>query len=272
MKSIFEDKTVLVSGCSFSAEEFSYPSLFPCQVSNLSHHGAGNTYIRRQIQKELLSENEYDYVVVQWSTIDRWDYPWPVLTKDDTPLVNMDVGDDIEGKLAYLRMGTSYNDKSKHFYDNYYSIYGQLVETLENILFTQQTIEKKGIPYRMLTIANWLTTDVSFDMIKNIDEVEGDLIRQRISTLKIEELLETFKSADLLQELINSIDWSKFMWTTDFKIGEFGDGFTEFLIDKGQRFEFAANTHPSESQNKLLFDEIIYPQFLKDIKVGELLI
>ena len=125
-------------------------------------------------------------------------------------------------------MGTSYNDKSKHFYDNYYSIYGQLVETLENILFTQQTIEKRGIPYRMLTIANWLTTDVSFDMIKNIDEVEGDLIRQRISTLKIEELLETFKSADLLQELINSIDWSKFMWTTDFKIGEFGDGLQNF--------------------------------------------
>ena len=61
------------------------------------------------------------------------------------------------------------------------------------------------------------------------------------------------------------------MWTTDFKIGEFGDGITEFLIEKGQKFEFA-NTHPSESQNKLLFDEIIYPHFLKDIKVGELLI
>ena len=118
----------------------------------------------------------------------------PVLSKDDTDLVRMDVSDTIEGKVSYLRMGTSYNDKSKHFYDNYYSIYGQLVETLENILFTQQTIEKRGIPYRMLTIANWLTTDVSFDMIKNIDVIEGDLIRQRTSTLKIEELLTTFQS------------------------------------------------------------------------------
>jgi hypothetical protein len=98
------------------------------------------------------------------------------------------------------------------------------------------------------------------------------LVRQRTSTLKIEKLLTTFESADLLKELINSIDWSKFIWTTDFKIGEFGDGITEFLIDKGQKFEFAGNTHPSKSQNKLLFDEMIYPQFLKDIKVGELLI
>lgn len=267
MEDILNNKSILASGCSFSAEEFSYPHLFGKNVSNLAHHGAGNTYIRRQIQKELFSNANYDYVIVQWSTIDRWDYPWPIRHKKDTSLVEMDDDPltDVRNKVSYFRMGTNYNEKSKYFYDHYYSIYGQLVETLENILFTQQTIEKLGIPYRMLTIANFLTTDVSFDMIKNINRIEGDLIRQRVSSLEIEKLIVTFESADLLNELINEIDWSKFIWTTDFKIGEFGDGFTEFLISKGQRFGSSEKTHPSKEQNKMLFDELIYPQYLKDM-------
>lgn len=264
MEDILKSKRILTSGCSFSAEPFSWPSLFGDNVMNWAHHGAGNTYIRRQIQKELLSR-EFDYVVVQWSTIDRWDYPWPIKTKDDSFLTAMDGVTDVSNKVSYFRMGTNYNEKSKYFYDHYYSIYGQLIETLENILFTQQTIEKLGIPYRMLTIANFLTTDVSFDMIKNISKINGDLMKQRVSSLKIEELIGTFESTNLLNELINTIDWTKFIWTTDFKIGEFGDGFTEFIISKGQKFGEAEGTHPDAEQNKMLFDELIYPQYLKDM-------
>ena len=267
MEDILNNKRILSSGCSFSAEDFSYPYLFEGSVSNLAHHGAGNTYIRRQIQKELLSNPNYDYVLVQWSTIDRWDYPWPIKSKNDTFLTEYDSDplDDISNKVSYFRMGTNYNETSKYFYDHYYSIYGQLVETLENILFTQQTIEKIGIPYRMLTIANFLTTDVSFDMIKNISKINGDLIKQRVTSFEIEKLIGTFKSADLLNELINEIDWSKFIWTTDFKIEQFGDGFTEFIISKGQKFGEAEGTHPDAEQNKMLFDELIYPQYLKDM-------
>lgn len=260
---------ILSSGCSFTAEEFSFPNLLPGTVDNWAHHGAGNTYIRRQIQKQLFENPNYDYVFVQWSTIDRWDYPWPVKSKKDTFLTEMDEDPliDVDNKVSYFRMGTNYNEKSKFFYDNYYSLYGQLLETLENILFTQQTIEKYNIPYRMMTIANFLTTDVSFEMIKNIAKIDGDLMKQRTTSFKTEKLLSTFESADSLTEIIKQIDWSKFIWTTDFKIGEFGDGFTEYLIEKGQGFQYAGNTHPSEKQNQLIFDELVYPQYLKDIEV-----
>ena len=76
---------ILVSGCSFTAENWAWPSYFDSKehhVTNLAHHGAGNTYIRRQIQKEIFRKEQlnidldYDFVIIQWSTIDRWDYPF----------------------------------------------------------------------------------------------------------------------------------------------------------------------------------------------------
>ena len=62
---------ILVSGCSFTGEDWAWPSYFDSKkhyVANLAHHGAGNTYIRRQIQKELFFKErlnrdlEYDFV------------------------------------------------------------------------------------------------------------------------------------------------------------------------------------------------------------------
>jgi hypothetical protein len=257
----------LTSGCSFSAEEWSWPSLLP-NYKNLAEHGSGNTYIRRQIQKEIFEKSDdYDFVIVQWSTIDRWDYPFKIQTEDDTPLIKMNVDKfDIDNKVGYYRMGTNLDSKSIHFYKNYYSIYGQLLETLESIYYLQLTLENLKKPYLMFTIANFLTTDITFDTIKNIKKIKGDLMQQRISNLKLEKVFETFQSVDLLNTLSNKIDWNKFVWTTDFKIGNIGDGFTEYLITKKQNFEHNDNTHPSELQNKMFFDEILKPRI-----IGELL-
>lgn len=264
MEDILNNKKIITNGCSFSAESFSWPNFLP-NVRNLSHHGAGNTYIRRQLQKEILeSEEKYDFAIVQWSTIDRWDYPFIVKSKDDTDLVRMNEGPVI-GNLSYLRMGSNYNEKSKHFYDNYYSIYGQLLETLENIYFTQLFLKEQNIPYLMFTIANLMTTDVSFEMIKNIDKINGDLMKQRISTIKPEKVIRTFDSADSLVEIKNKIDWSKFIWTTDYFVDGIGDGFTEYLISKGQKFGYAENTHPNKEQNKMIFDELIKPRITKEM-------
>lgn len=253
----------LTSGCSFSADEYSWPSLLP-KYRNLSEHGAGNTYIRRQLQKELLLNPDiYDFVIVQWSTIDRWDYPFTIKSNKDTHIIEMNVRDhniDISNSVSYFRMGTNYNHKSKHFYDNYYSIYGQFLNTLEDIYFTQLFLESIGKPYLMFSIANYMTTDISFEMIKNIHDIDGDLIRQRTGSLKLEKVFDTFESADSLSEIKNKINWDKFIWTSDFKIDVFGDGFTEFLINKNQIFGAFNNTHPDENQHKLLFEEKILPR------------
>lgn len=265
MEDILKNKKILTCGCSFSAEEFSWPTLISKNVRNLSHHGAGNTYIRRQVQKEILESHEkYDFVIIQWSTIDRWDYPFLINSKSDTAIISMQE-EDVVGKIGYLRMGTNYNNKSKHFYDNYYSIYGQLLETFENIYFTQLFLEKLGIPYVMFTIANLMTTDVSFEMIRNIDKINGDLMKQRISTIIPEKVIETFQSTDSLEFIKNKINWNKFIWTTDYKVDGIGDGFTEYLISKGQKFGYAEETHPDENQNKMIFNELIKPRIIREL-------
>lgn len=232
----------------------------------MAEHGSGNTYIRRQIQKRVIKK-EYDFAIIQWSTIDRWDYPFPIKTQNDTPLIKMNSNQfEINNKISYMRMGTNLNEKSLPFFQNYYSIYGQLLQTLEDIYFTQLTLEKLNIPYLMFTIANFMTTEVSFNTIKNISSTNADLMNQRVSMLDIEKVYEVFESADSLNEIKNKINWEKFIWTSDFKIDVFGDGFTEFLINKNQKFGDHGGTHPDSEQNKLLFDELILPRILKEIR------
>ena len=257
---------ILVSGCSFTAERWSWASHFHNHhVTNLAEHGAGNTYIRRQIQKEIFEKQridkskKYDFVIVQWSTIDRWDYPFIVTSKTDSPIIEMQK-EDIIGKVAYNRNGTSFEGKCKTFYETFYSKYGQLINTLDDIYYTQLFLESLGIPYFMFSIANFLTTEVSFDTIKNIESIKGDLQKQRTDKLKIEEILEFCKTTDTIDILKQSINWDRFIWTTDFKIDGIGDGFTEYLINKGESFKHQGN-HPNAKQHLDFFNDVIYPNF-----------
>lgn len=262
---------ILVSGCSFTGEDWAWPSYFDSKkhyVANLAHHGAGNTYIRRQIQKELFFKErlnrdlEYDFVIVQWSTIDRWEYPFIITSETDSPIIKFQKqnGEDVIGKVAYNRNGTSLEGKCSIFYENLYSKYGQLINTLDDIYYTQLFLENLGIPYMMFTIANFLTTEVSFDMIKNIKNIKGDLQQQRTNNLEIESMLEFCKTTDTIDILKKRINWDKFVWTSDFKIDGIGDGFTEYLINKGEPFKHNGN-HPDETQHLNFFNDIIYPKF-----------
>lgn len=262
---------ILVSGCSFTAEQWSWASHFKNHnVSNLAEHGAGNTYIRRQIQKELFFKErlnidlDYDFVIIQWSTIDRWDYPFIITSEKDSPIIKFqqEEGDDVIGKVAYNRNGTSFEGKCKIFYETFYSKYGQLINTLDDIYYTQLFLEQLGIPYMMFSIANFLTTEVSFDTIKNIQSIKGDLQRQRTNNLEIEKLLHFCKTTDTIDILKKRINWDKFIWTSDFKIDGIGDGFTEYLINKEEPFRHNGN-HPDKLQHLDFFNDIIYPNFIK---------
>lgn len=262
---------ILVSGCSFTAEAWSWASHFEDHnhyVANIAQHGAGNTYIRRQIQREIFEKTrldgskKYDYVIVQWSTIDRWEYPFIITSETDSPIIEFEhkKGENVIGNVAYNRNGTSMDGKCGLFYETFYSKYGQLLNTLDDIYYTQLFLENLKIPYRMVSIANFLTTEISFDTIKNIKNIKGDLQKQRTNNLEIEKILQFCESADTLQILKNKIDWNKFIWTSDFKLDGIGDGFTEYLINKGEPFKHNGN-HPSETQHLDFFNDIIYPNF-----------
>jgi len=60
--------------------------------------------------------------------------------------------------------------------------------------------------------------------------------------------------------LKNKIDWDKFIWTSDFKLDDIGDGFTEYLINKDEPFKHNGN-HPDATQHLNFFNDIIYPNF-----------
>lgn len=267
---------ILISGCSFTAPEHGWASNFSKKnpqfnVLNIAHSGAGNTYIRRQIQTEIFQKNriggnkKYDFAIIQWSTIDRWDYPISFMSEDDAPLIKLNLhNDDWVGKVGYCRNGTSLEGKSSVFYENLYSKYGQLLNTLDDIYYTQLFLENLGIPYLMFSIANFLTTEVSFDMIKNISDIKGDLQKQKIKELEIEKIMKYSESADSLQIIKNKINWDKFIWSTDFKINNIGDGFTEYLINKGEPFKETGN-HPDERQHTNFFNDVIYPKFISEI-------
>jgi hypothetical protein len=268
---------ILVSGCSFTAEDWSWASHFESKnhyVSNLAHHGAGNTYIRRQIQKEFFHKErlnidlDYDFAIIQWSTIDRWEYPFIITSENDSPIIKFQhqSGEDVIGKVAYNRNGTSFQGKCGTFYETFYSKYGQLINTLDDIYYTQLFLEQLGIPYIMFSIANFLTTEVSFDMIKNIKSIKGDLQKQRTDKLEIESLLKFCETTDTIKILKERIDWDKFVWTSDFKIDGIGDGFTEYLINKGEPFKYNGN-HPDEKQHLDFFNDVIYPEFQSKIKI-----
>ena len=153
---------ILISGCSFTAPNHGWASNFSKKdpkfnVSNIAHSGAGNTYIRRQIQTEIFQKNriggnkKYDFAIIQWSTIDRWDYPISFTSENDTPIIKLNLDDDWVGKVGYSRNGTSLEGKSSIFYENLYSKYGQLLNTLDDIYYTQLFLENLGIPYLMFT-------------------------------------------------------------------------------------------------------------------------
>jgi hypothetical protein len=262
---------ILVSGCSFTAENWGWASHFKPHnhyVANLAHHGAGNTYIRRQIQKEVFHKErldgakKYDFAIIQWSTIDRWEYPFIITSETDSPIIKFqqEKGEDVIGKVSYNRNGTSLVGKCGVFYETLYSKYGQLINTLDDIYYTQLFLENLGIPYMMFGIANFLTTEISFDTIKNIHKIKGDLQQQRVDKLEIENILEFCRTADTIKILKDKINWDKFAWTSDFKIDGMGDGFTEYLINKGEPFKHNGN-HPDEQQHLNFFNDIIYPNF-----------
>ena len=200
---------IIINGCSFSAaagdvdswvKGFYNKQLTPFihgyspdtfqynVIRNIAAGGSSNSIIRRRMfwhLNDTYNKQKPNYVIIQWSTIDRWDYPIFV-TEDrakNFPRVN-EISSRLN-KINYMCNGTDTFGYAKDFYEKYYSVYGALLETLENIYHTQQYLNEKNIPYKMITIGNLLNMDVSIEKIYQL-QTGNHLVKGNYATLKTE--------------------------------------------------------------------------------------
>jgi hypothetical protein len=286
---------ILINGCSFSAGDENWPigfemegySLFdnkkssePFDVYNAGCGGSGNDIMRRKIFK-FLNSSQYnnkinphwkvDYAIVQWSTIDRWDYP--VFVDDDKAknFPRMDMHPERIGKINYMLNGTDTFGYGKEFFEKYYSIHGAVLQTLESIYHTQQYFKEKNIPYKMITIGNLFQMDVTLEKLYNLQK-EVDSKRGNYATLKTESLfdkLEPFENswfeADIISELLQKIDFDKFIFTDDVRIHGFGGGILEYFANKGQTM-LGGHFHPSKEQSIDFFTNFLWPKIKDEVE------
>jgi hypothetical protein len=233
-------KKILVVGCSYSAlptkTEYKSWTQFMgddgYHVDNFAEHGAGNLVIKRILQTKL-SEKKYDFVIVQWSTVDRWDYP-----------INN----------HYELTGSNPDGYKKSFYNEYYNVYASILDTLDNIVSAQLILEKYNTPYTMISMGNLFEMEASVKAMNTLAIHKGDY-----SIIKINNLLDTIKlnsNLDTIDASLKLIDFNKFKFSST-PNNYFGGGMIEFLLNKGDypRFKF----HYTTDQHKLFYNEFIKP-------------
>jgi hypothetical protein len=286
---------ILINGCSFTAGDENWPigfetegySLFdnkksaePFDVYNAACGGSGNDIMRRKVFRFLNSphynnpirpHSTVDYAIVQWSTIDRWDYPVFVDNIKAKNFPRMDMHPERIGKINYMLNGTDTFGYGKEFFEKYYSIHGAVLQTLESIYHTQQYFKEKNIPYKMITIGNLFQMDVTLEKLYNLQK-EVDSKRGNYATLKTESLfdkLEPFENswfeADIIPELLEKIDFDKFIFTDDVRINGFGGGILEYFANKGQTM-LGGHFHPSKEQSIDFFTNFLWSKIKDDVE------
>jgi hypothetical protein len=252
----------------------------PFDVYNAGCGGSGNNIIRRKVFKFLNSPQynntrnphwKVDYAIVQWSTIDRWDYPIFVSEDKAKNFPRMDMYPERIGKINYMLNGTDTLGYAKEFFDKYYSIYGAILETLESIYHTQEYFKEKNIPYKMFCIGNLFQMDVTIDKLYNLQK-RTDFDAGNYTTLKTESLfdkLEPFEDswyeANIISELLEKIDFDKFIFTDDVNIKGFGGGILEYFAKKNQTM-LGGGFHPSKEQSIDFFTNFLWPIIVEDIE------
>lgn len=253
-------KSILVVGCSFShhtnntnderenswvdciKEEFAN-ELYVC---NISLPGASNELIKRMVTKKSMEQN-WDHIIIQWSTIDRWDYP---ITHNEHPEF-----------VRYWPNGSNLGEKNEYFYKHYYSVYGAVIDTLENILFTQQFLNSENIPYTMITIGNLFTLSTTIQQIKNLMDNSGDYYGNRENVLeKMERMQNIFVDTDSISVLLDKINLDKFLFS-DNNRNPFGGGMLEWIYNIKKDYP-KNNWHFDKTQSYDFFNEFIKPNIL----------
>jgi len=277
---------ILTNGCSFTAGSGNWPAAFSnygytfynhfepngkYDIINIAAGGAGNTLIRRKTYHALHGpkyKNNIDYAIIQWSTIDRWDYPVFVSEDRASGFPRMDAHPERINKINYMHNGTDTEGYAKTFYEKYYSIHGAVIDTLENIYHTQLYLKEMNIPYKMITIGNLFSMDAS---ISKLIELQDGNERGNYSNLKINNILEqledyedSFYEINIIKELLEKIDFNNFLFTDNNIIGGFGGGIIEWLTNNNESMR-NYGYHPSLRQSTRFFDEFLWPKIKDEV-------
>lgn len=253
---------ILISGCSFTSEYSDYNtwSTYLTEkikdvdtVRNVSAGGSSNKLISRRVFWHLnnnFNAKKYDYAIIQWSTIDRWDYP--TTNHDDSDSTDL---------IRYCPYGSNIGGKKSRFYKHYYSVYGAVIDTLENILFIQQLLNSENIPYTMITIGNLFTLSTTINKIKNLMESGGDYYELRENVLeKMEKVHTNFEDTDSINTLLKKINYNKFVFSDDER-NPLGGGMLEWLYKEKNEYP-KNNWHFNGNQSYDFFNEFVKPKIL----------
>jgi hypothetical protein len=280
---------IFTNGCSYTNGKDNWPNGFgnygykfyneldPMEeydIINSGAGGAGNTVIRRKTFHALNGakyKGDVDYAIIQWSTIDRWDYPIFVSEDraDDFPRMNMHP--ERINKINYMHNGTRTDGYGKEFYEKYYSVHGAVIDTLENIYHTQLYLKEMNIPYKMITIGNLFQMDVAIDNLINLqkrkDNRSGDYSTLKTTNIleRLEEMEESFLEINIINELLEKIDFSNFLFTDDNIIGGFGGGIIEWMNNNNESMA-EYGFHPNLRQSTKFFDEFLWPKIKDEVE------
>ena len=153
-------KTLIASGCSFTFEPWNWPTFVAEEMDmdliNVGMGSMGNGLISKRliyrVTEELKTKRPEDIVVgVMWSGIDRNDF-----YIDGSDHENIDGWIENPTSVAENRnwLITNIHWKtrpSKLWYENFHTDIGSIIQTVQNILFTQWFLERNNIKYFMST-------------------------------------------------------------------------------------------------------------------------
>jgi hypothetical protein len=271
---------ILINGCSFTEIKNTWvdelqkkkPVVY---IKNAATSGASNTLIRRKVYyylNNMKEENTMKYAIIQWTTIDRWDYPIFVDEEKSKTFSRMDIHPERINKINYMCNGTDTFGYGKDFYEKYYSIYGAVIETLENIYHTQQYLELAGVPYKMITIGNLFDIDASMEKLIELQTTNVPLQKGNYANLKTQkniiDKLENYENSwyevNNIKSLLNKIDFTKFLFTDNVNIYGFGGGIIEWFLNKNEKL-IGGDGHPSKEQHQNFFEEFLWDKIKNEI-------
>jgi hypothetical protein len=164
--------------------------------------------------------------------------------------------------------GTDVSGYGKDFYERYYSVYGAVLETLENIYHTQQYLKTANVPYKMITIGNIFGMDVAIDKLNYLQSSNIDGNYNELKVGSIFSMLEKYDSSwyelDIIKPLLQKIDFSKFIFTDDANISGFGGGIIEWFVNKNEIL-VGGGGHPSEEQHSRFFKEFLWDKIKNEL-------
>lgn len=174
-------KILLTSGCSFTFEEWNWPSFVSKEIGydlvNVGMGSSGNGLISKKViynvTNLLQTYRPEDIMVgVMWSGFDRHEFyiDNPVDFPSETSARNPD--EVVPSQRNWFMVnGHWQNPYAKLWYENLHTTTGAMVTTLENILRTQWFLDKHSIKYFMTTYMDLFSFNSS-DHIMNKPDIK----------------------------------------------------------------------------------------------------